>query len=55
MKNNKFHGFGILILSLGYIKYGEFKNGKLDGFGREINGKERYYYEGEFKKGDFHG
>ena len=39
-------------------KEGEWKNGKMEGYGKLINSSSKVWYksyEGEFKKGKFHG
>ena len=47
---NKKHGIGRECWVSGQIYEGEFKNGKADGWGREID--YNFYYEGMYKRGE---
>jgi hypothetical protein len=52
-KNNKFHGYGVIIREDGYTYQGEFRDGKQSGFGIEIiNDK---VYQGFFYENVYHG
>lgn len=52
-KNDKFHGYGILIKEDGYIYQGEFRNGKPSGYG--IENTDKYNYKGFFMNSKFQG
>jgi hypothetical protein len=52
-RNNLFHGYGILIREDGLIYQGEFRDGKVSGFGIEIINEK--VYQGFFMDGKYHG